>query len=102
MKYFLLIVTLLGSLYESAKTQNIDYNEGYIDVGNDVKIFYQKVGYGKNKVIAPLGLWLYDGLKSLAENGDRTIVFYDVRNRGRSSHITDSTLISIWQDVEDL
>src|SRR6266540_1217530 len=107
MKYLFLITIVFGSVHRStiAQTtkQNVDtYKEGYIDAGNGVKIFYQKIGDGKNKVIVPLGLWLYDGLKSLSENADRTIVFYDVRNRGRSSHITDSALIGIWQDVDDL
>jgi pimeloyl-ACP methyl ester carboxylesterase len=107
MKWFFYSIILLGLLHEkitaqSPKKNSAIYQEGYVEVGNDVKLFYQKIGEGRNKLIIPLGLYLYDGLKSLAETADRTIVFYDVRNRGRSSHLTDSTLIGIWQDVDDL
>lgn len=78
------------------------YEEGYLTAGKDVKLFYQKIGNGKEKLILPLGLYLYPGLKSLQDSLDCTLVFYDVRNRGRSGHLTDSSLIGIWQDVNDL
>jgi pimeloyl-ACP methyl ester carboxylesterase len=104
---FVLIVVLLSLLHDTAIAQADrknapSYQEGYVDVGNGVKLFFQKLGDGSTKVIVPLGLYLYEGLKSLAEDDDRTILFYDVRNRGRSSHIRDSALIGIWQDVDDL
>jgi len=78
------------------------YEEGYINADNGVTLFYQRAGNGKEKIILPLGLYLYPGLKSLQDSLDCTLVFYDVRNRGRSGHITDSSLIGIWQDVNDL
>src|SRR5687768_3002053 len=99
---FLLIVLLILEACTSPNTHRLVPEEGFIDVGNGVQLFYQKLGNGKNKIIIPLGSYLYDGLKGLAEGDERTIVFYDVRNRGRSSHVTDSSLISIWNDVGDL
>lgn len=89
-------------VFSCRSEKKIAYEEGYISVKNDVRLFYQKVGNGKIKVILPLGLYLYDGLRSLADSLDCTLVFYDVRNRGKSGHITDSSLIGIWQDVDDL
>jgi pimeloyl-ACP methyl ester carboxylesterase len=78
------------------------YEEGYIKSEDSVSLFYQKPGDGKEKVIIPLGLYLHPGLKSLQDSLDCTLVFYDVRNRGKSGHIKDSSLIGIWQDVNDL
>lgn len=74
--------------------------EGYIQVDPDVRIFYRKTGNGKQAVVVPLGFWLYEDFKSLAFN--RTMIFYDMRGRGQSDFVTDTTLISIWKDVDDV
>jgi proline iminopeptidase len=97
--YGLLAVLILSCAKK--ENQPEPYEEGTLDAGDGVQLFYQKVGNGEDKIIIPLGLFLFDEFKSLATD-DRTLIFYDVRNRGRSSHVTDSTLIGIWQDVHDL
>src|SRR5688500_1697771 len=97
--YALLAVVMLSC--EKKESQSGRYEEGTIDAGDGVQLYYQKVGDGENKIIIPLGLFLFDEFRSLATD-DRTLIFYDVRNRGRSSHVTDSTLIGIWQDVHDM
>lgn len=76
--------------------------DGYISIGNNDSLYYRIVGNGSQKIIVPMGLWLYDDFKSLADSIDCTLVFYDVRNRGRSTSIADSTRIGIWQDVQDV
>jgi len=78
-----------------------NYEEGYIDVDTDVRIFYQKVGDGPQVTIIPAGYWLYEDFKHLVNN-DRTFIFYDMRNRGRSDFVKDTLLISIQKDVEDV
>lgn len=99
---FFSISFLLLAIFSCNDHKNNSYEDGYIDAGNGVKLFYQKAGDGKEKIILPLGLYLYPGLQSLKDSLDCTLVFYDVRNRGRSGHLADSSLIGIWQDVEDL
>jgi proline iminopeptidase len=79
-----------------------EVSQGYISIGNGDSLFYSKVGSGNQKIIVPMGLWLFDHFKSMVDSVDCTIVFYDVRNRGRSTSIKDSTTIGIWQDVQDL
>ena len=77
------------------------YEEGYIEVEKEINIFYQKVGDGPEKMIIPMGFLLYDDFKVLASES-RTLVFYDMRNRGRSSYVLDSTKITIEEDVNDV
>src|SRR3954467_8682157 len=74
--------------------------EGYITTPDGAKLYYQKVGSGKPAVVVPLHLFLYDDFKPIAEH--RTVVFYDVRDRGRSSHVDDLSTITLPQDVKDL
>lgn len=74
--------------------------EGYVTADDGARLFYQKVGNGKQAVIIPLGFMLFDHFKRLA-NG-RTLIFYDMRNRGRSSAVADGARITIHNDVEDL
>jgi proline iminopeptidase len=75
--------------------------EGRLKTPDGVELFYQKIGTGKQVVIAPAALFLFDGLKPLAAK-DRTLIFYDMRNRGRSEHLEDLSKVSIEADVADL
>src|SRR6266853_402573 len=74
--------------------------EGYIPVDDGIRLFYRKVGHGRDTVVVPLGFYLYKDFKQLASN--RTIIFYDMRNRGRSSAVAAGEKITIQHDVEDL
>ncbi|MFN2564872.1 MAG: alpha/beta fold hydrolase [Gemmatimonadaceae bacterium] len=75
--------------------------QGYIRTADGVRLFYRKVGSGRPAVVIPGDLFLFDDFRRLAGAG-RTIVFYDMRNRGRSDAVRDSTTLTIRQDVEDL
>src|SRR5687768_8338103 len=75
-------------------------DQGYIRATDGVRLFYRKVGSGAPAVIVPGDLFLFNDFQRLA-NG-RTIVFYDMRNRGRSDAVSDSTAITIRHDVDDL
>jgi proline iminopeptidase len=72
--------------------------EGFITTPDGAKLYYQKVGAGKPSVIVPLHLFLYEPFKNIG----KTVVFYDVRNRGRSSRVEDTSTITLPQDVRDL
>jgi pimeloyl-ACP methyl ester carboxylesterase len=73
---------------------------GFIEVDRDIRLFYQKVGRGTQTVLVPLHLYLFEDFKHLAKG--RTFIFYDVRNRGRSTPVADADKISIRHDVEDV
>ncbi len=74
--------------------------EGYVPVDHGIHLFYRKVSDGGDTVVVPLGFYLYDDFKQLARN--RTVIFYDMRNRGRSSAVSNGEKITIQDDVEDL
>lgn len=77
--------------------------EGYIPTDDGTRLFYQKVGNGKQTVIIPGALFLFDDFKELAKK--RTFIFYDMRGRGRSDVLTDeqrSKIVGIQHDVKDV
>lgn len=80
----------------------ISMTEGYVTTDDSVKLYYQKIGNSNSIVIIPNALYLYDDFKYLAS--DHTIIFYDMRNRGRSDKVSDNQKLSrgILDDVEDL
>ena len=75
-------------------------DQGYITTPDGVRLFYRRVGSGTSAVIVPGDLFLFTDFQQLSRR--RTIVFYDMRNRGRSDAVRDSTAITIQKDVEDL
>ena len=77
-------------------------SEGYVTTADGLRLFFQSVGSGPRTVLIPNGIHLYDEFKCLAD--DRTLIFYDVRNRGRSDPVSDSSQLArgIHHDVDDL
>jgi proline iminopeptidase len=94
----LLFAAAATALYaqETGKRQT-----GYISTHDGERLFFQKVGDGKQVVILPGGLFLAPDLDVLAAK-DRTLIYYDMRNRGRSSRVEDEGKITIQNDVRDL
>jgi pimeloyl-ACP methyl ester carboxylesterase len=74
--------------------------EGFIRADDGVRLFYRQVGNGPQTVIVPASLFLYRDLSVLASG--RRMIFYDMRGRGRSEHVADSTHVTIQWDVHDL
>lgn len=74
--------------------------EDYVTASDGARLYYRVVGSGQPVVIVPGGLFLERDFARLGRN--RTLVFYDMRNRGRSDAIADSTRISIQHDIRDL
>jgi pimeloyl-ACP methyl ester carboxylesterase len=88
-----------GSAQTSAPT-GAPAREGFVVADDGARLFYRMVGTGRPVVIIPGGLFLERDLARLGEG--RTLVFYDMRNRGRSETLTDSSRVSIGHDVRDL
>jgi proline iminopeptidase len=77
-------------------------SEGYITTEDGVRLFFQTVGSGSSTVIIPNGIYLIDDFKLFADG--RTLIFYDVRNRGRSDTIHDPLKLArgILSDIDDM
>jgi proline iminopeptidase len=76
--------------------------EGWIAMQDGVQLSFQKVGSASNFLLVPNGIYLFEDFRVLA--GEGTVIFYDVRNRGRSDTVSDPVKLArgIWQDVDDL
>jgi pimeloyl-ACP methyl ester carboxylesterase len=76
--------------------------EGYVTTDDGLRLWFQTVGSGQQVVVLPNGLHLLEDFSCLAPG--RTLVFYDVRNRGRSETVTDPAKLTrgIHNDVDDL
>jgi pimeloyl-ACP methyl ester carboxylesterase len=77
--------------------------EGYISTDDGTRLFYRKIGAGPQTVIIPGDLFLYPGFTEIADG--RTLIFYDMRGRGRSDAIPDEQrpkIVSIHNDVKDV
>lgn len=77
-------------------------SEGYLTTPDGIRLFYQVIGSGPAHVVFPNGIYLRDDFRRLAEG--RTLIFYDVRNRGRSDAVgnPENRKAGILNDVEDL
>ena len=104
-----LIVILLFSgllvMFNACEPKGLSPGEGFVDV-NGGKIWYRINGGGTNTPIlllhgGPGSSSLYlDPLKPLSK--DRPVVFIDQLGCGRSTRITDTTLMTIEQYVEQV
>jgi len=76
--------------------------EAYVTTEEGIRLFAQALGNGLRAVVIPNGFHLLDDFKYLA--ADRTLVAYDLRNRGLSDHVSDSSRLKrgIHHDVDDL
>ena len=77
-----------------------EIEEGYVKTTDGASLFYQKAGRGARVLVVPLRLYLFADFKRLADR--YTVISYDVRNRGRSSTVTDGAKLSRPHDVEDI
>ena len=77
-------------------------SDGFITADGGVRLFFQTAGSGGQTALIPNGIYLFDDFKRLADG--RTLVFYDVRNRGRSDTIADPLKLErgILNDIDDM
>jgi len=76
--------------------------EGYVLTDDGVRLFFRRIGDAPATVIVPNGFHLIDDFASLSDH--RTLICYDVRNRGLSDAVTDASKVAdgILHDVDDL
>ena len=77
-------------------------SSGYITTEDGSRLFFEKAGDSPQTVIILNGFCLLEDFKYLAAG--RTLIALDLRNRGRSDFITDSSKLhrGIHQDVDDI
>lgn len=81
-------------------------NEGYVDAGSGVRLFYRLLGTGGEPVILIHGGpgftsdYLADDMAPMARN--RSVFIYDQRGIGKSTLVSDSTGLAAQRYVEDL
>jgi proline iminopeptidase len=73
---------------------------GHVTADDGARLFYQKRGGGREVLILPLRFVVFDAFAPLARG--RTLIAYDMRNRGRSQAISDPRRLTIENDVADL
>ncbi|MGE0596862.1 MAG: alpha/beta fold hydrolase [Hyphomonadaceae bacterium] len=73
-----------------------------VSVAPAVTLHVETFGDGPNVVLIPGALFLSEQLRGGLASEDRTLVFYDMRNRGASSRVEDEATINILADVADL
>jgi proline iminopeptidase len=77
-------------------------NEGFLTTRDGLRLYFRVRGDGPDVVLIPNGIGLAADFEPLASG--RTLIFYDVRNRGRSGCATDPAVLErgILNDVDDL
>jgi len=77
-------------------------NEGFLTTRDGLRLYFRVRGDGPDVVLIPNGIGLAADFEPLASG--RTLIFYDVRNRGRSECATDPAVLErgILNDVDDL
>jgi pimeloyl-ACP methyl ester carboxylesterase len=75
---------------------------GYITTLDGVRLFFQKLGSGARTIVILNGFYLLEDFKRLANQ--HTVISLDLRNRGQSEYITDSSKLQggFQQDVDDM
>ena len=64
-------------------------SEGFLLTDDGLHLYYQRVGSGEPTLVVPNGLVYVSDFEPLTKH--RTVIYYDVRNRGRSDAVTDPT-----------
>jgi proline iminopeptidase len=72
----------------------------FVEVEPGVRLFTRLVGDGPQTVVIPAGFFLERPLSGLADG--RRLIFYDMRDRGRSDSVPDASRVGIRQDIDDL
>ena len=73
---------------------------GLIETAPGVSVYFERYGDGPRVVVIPNRLYMPE-FRRLAR-ADRTLILYDMRNRGRSAPVADPAQITIAGDVEDV
>ena len=97
------VLLILGSLPPAAAGADCErfrFAESSVTSEPGVELYVRSAGVGDPAVVVPGGFLLEDGLCALAER--HRVIFYDMRNRGRSSPVTEGSRLTLEADIADL
>jgi proline iminopeptidase len=104
--YALLLLFATVAIWNAKSDDKIPAEEGYFTGADNVRIFYRKLGGGRDFVVflhGGPGLSMGDGgyaIRPLAAH--HTLILYDQRGGGRSDLVKDPALLTADADVRDL
>jgi pimeloyl-ACP methyl ester carboxylesterase len=84
-----------------AETNTAGESSGFLPTHDGSRLYYRKVGGGPQTVIIPGGFLFGSAFDNLAGK-QRTVIFYDMRDRGQSDRIEDASRLTMENDVQDL
>jgi len=83
------------------RRHDVERTDGHIKTDDGYGLYFVKYGSGAPTLFVPNGIYLCRDFERLAEK--RVVVFYDVRNRGRSGAVSGAGVErGILHDVDDL
>ncbi len=100
---FLLVGSLIlgfGCKGEKGDSEVI-MSEGFVTTDGGIELRYKTIGSGPETIIIPAAVYMEYECQRLADES-RTLIFYDMRGRGRSSKVTDASKIGMDMEVSDL
>src|SRR5262249_52368593 len=85
-----------------ARDKTMNSSEGFVNTHDGVRLFFRRLGDYGQTVVIPNATYMIEEFKYLAEG--RTVILYDLRNRGRSDSISDPAKLKggVHNDVDDL
>ena len=103
---WLLIIQFCCTAPKKTPAFSSQAQEGYVEAGNGVRLFYRLIGSGSDTVVVIHGGpgftmdYFLEDLAPLAAN--HALIFYDQRGTGRSTLVSDSISLDAQRFVDDL
>lgn len=94
------ILATFSCLISGAAFGMDDAESGYVETAPGISIYFEKYGSGSHAILIPNRLFMPE-MRSL-QRSDRTLVLYDMRNRGESGRVEDVAKLTILGDVQDV
>ncbi len=76
-------------------------SEGFVTAEEGVELRYKTIGNGPQAVIIPAAMYLEFEFERLIDES-RTLIFYDMRGRGKSSKVSDPDRVGMDFEISDL
>jgi proline iminopeptidase len=73
---------------------------GFVTATDGVRLYYQTHSHGEDHLVVPGAVLVQEDLLPLAEG--RTVMFYDIRNRGRSDRVPAEGAVGVPVEVDDI